>query len=343
MTYVGSGIKEPLDPKEMTMKRLVAFTAVALLSVGLASAGPLVPKDIGAGAKWFGHVNFEAIRSIKLVQDMKAQCPIHQQCQAKMEKLAKKLGMNPMEDVLGATLYSDRYGGQVGVVLIYVKKLDRERIVNILREKHPNYKTSEYGSRLLYNWTDGHHGKKMDLTGTFASDSLIVIGADAQQVKAALDVLDGKKPGLAEDAPLIKGIPSTALLSSRGIDVPEDYRKTTLCPVLHNCKAASAVWTEEAGQITGKYEFTTESEETAKNFKAIVEGLKAMGELRYSDIPAVKKVMDGLECSAKGDSFTATFSMSTADVEAAVKAVVEQKRTCPQPHCSEEKCKATKK
>ena len=198
------------------MKRLVAFTAIMLLSVGLASAGPIVPKDIGAAAKWFGHVNFEAIRSMKLVQDLKAKCPVHQQCQAKMAELAKKLGMNPMEDVLGATLYSDHYGGKVGVVLIYVKKLDRERMVNMLREKHPDYKTSEYGSRLLYIWTDGRHGKKMDVTGTFASDKLIVIGAGAEQVKAALDVLDGKKPGLAKDAPLIKGIPGTALLASRG-------------------------------------------------------------------------------------------------------------------------------
>ena len=198
--------------------------------------------------------------------------------------------------------------------------------MNLLREKHPDHKTSEYGSRLLYTWTVGHHGKKMDLTGTFASDRLIVIGADAEQVKAALDVLDGKKPGLAKDAPLIKGIPETALFASRGIDVPEDYRKTTLCPVLHNCKAASAVWTEKDGQITGKYEFTTVSEETAKSFKAIVEGFKAMGELRYSDIPAVKKVMDGLKVEAQGALFTATFTTSTGDVEAAVKAVMDKRK-----------------
>ena len=327
------------------MKRFVAFTAIMLLSVGLAAAGPIVPKDIGASAKWFGHVNFEAIRSMKLVQDLKAQCPVHQQCEAKMAEFAKKLGMNPLEDVLGATLYSNRYGGQVGVVLIYVKKLDRERMVNFLREKHPDYKTSEYGNRLLYAWTVGHHGRKMEMTGTFACDKLVVIGADAEQVKAALDVLDGKKPGLAPNAPLIKGIPGTALMASRGIDVPEDYRKTTMCPVLNNCKAASAVWMEEAGRITGKYEFTTVSEETAKSFKAIVEGFKAIGELRYSDIPAVKKVMNGLKIETQGVAFTATFTTSTGDVEAAVKAVMDKKKASPQAKkCHDKKkCPADKK
>ena len=305
---------------------IAALAAIVLLSAGFVSAGPIVPKDIGADAKWFGHVDFEALRSMELVQNLKDKCPVHKQCQAKMEELAKKLGMNPMEDVSGATLYANRYGEKVGVCLVYVKKLDREKMVSLLKEKHPDHKTSEYGSRTLYTWTAKLHGKKMNLTGTFASDKLIVIGADAEQVQAALDVLDGKKPGLADDAPLLKDIAKNALFACRGIDVPEAFRKTTRCPVLKNCKAATVVWTETSGQITGKYEFTTDSEETAKNFKAIVDGLKAMGQLHFSDIPAVKKVMDGLTCSAEGDSFTATFTASTADVESAVKAVMEQKK-----------------
>ena len=327
------------------MKRFVALTAILLLSTGFVSAGPIVPKDVGADAKWFGHVDFEALRSMKLVQNLKDQCPVHKQCQAKMEELAKKLGMNPMEDISGATLYSNPYGEKVGVCLIYVTKLDREKMLSLLKEKHPDHKTSEYGSHTLYMWTCKHHGKEMNLTGTIASDKLVVIGANAEQVQAALDVLDGKKPGLAEDAPLLKDIAKNALMACRGIDVPETIRKTTRCPVLKNCKAATAVWAETNGQITGKYEFTTDSEETAKNFKAIVDGLKAMGQLRYSDIPSVKKVMDGLTCSAEGDSFTATFTASTADIESAVKAVMESKKVCPmckKQHGPQEKCEAAK-
>ena len=337
---------EFFNRKGMNMKRFAALTAVVVLSAGFASAGPLVPKDIGANAKWFGHVNVEAIRSMKLVQDMQAQCPAYQRCQAKMAELAKKLGMNPLEDILGATLYSDHYGSQVGVALVYVKKLDREKMLKLLKERHPDSKSSQYGSRTLHTWTASHHGKKMDLTGTFASDTLVVIGVDVQQVQAALDVLDGKKPSLAQNAPLIAGIPQTALFSSRGIDVPEDYRKTTHCPVLHNCKAASAFWTEKAGQITGKYEFTTVSEETAKNFKAIVDGFVAMAQLRDSDLAAVKKVLDGLKVETKGASFTATFTTSTGDVEAAVKVVMEKRKASAQgkkEHGEKEKCPAANK
>jgi RpiB/LacA/LacB family sugar-phosphate isomerase len=128
------------------MKRFIALTAIVLLSAGFVSAGPLVPKDLRSDTKWFGHVDFEAVRSLKLLQDFKDKCPVYQKCQAKMQELAKKLGMNPMEDVLGATLYSNRYGGHVGVCLVYVKKLDQQKMVSLLKEKHPDYKTSEYGS-----------------------------------------------------------------------------------------------------------------------------------------------------------------------------------------------------
>jgi hypothetical protein len=328
------------------MKRLLALTAVVFLSAGILSAGPLAPKDVGADAKWFGHINCEAIHALKLVQDLKDKCPMHKQCQAKMEELAKKLGMNPMEDVLGATLYSDRYGGHSAVVLIYVKKLDREKTVAMLKEKHPDNKTSEYGTRTLYSWTAAHHGKKTELTGTFANDGLVVIGAGIEQVKAALDVLDGKKPGLAADAPLVKDIPETALFASRGVDVPEEFRKTTRCPVLRNCKSASAVWSEKDGQLTGSYELNTVSDETAKSFKAIVEGIKAVGALHATDCPAVKKLIDGIKCNAEGSSFTATVSVSTADVEAAVKAVMEHKSMAPlgkKKHGSHEKGDTDKK
>ena len=217
------------------MRRFSAFVltaafAVIVLSAGFVSAGPIVPKDVGADAKWFGHVDFEALLSMKLVQHLKDQCPIHKQFQAKMEKLAEKLGMNPMEDISGATLYSNRYGEKVGVCLIYVTKLDREKMLSLLKEKHPDHKTSEYGSRTLYMWTVKHQGKEMNLTGTFASDKLVVIGADAEQVQAALDVLDGKKPGLAEDAPLLKDIAKNALVACGESTFPKLSAKRLVAP-----------------------------------------------------------------------------------------------------------------
>ena len=255
----------------MKMGKMVAVTGIVLFAARLAWAGPFVPHDIGADAKWFGHINLEAVRSLKLVQDLKDKCPAHQRWEAVAKEMAAKLGMNPMEDVLGVTLYSNHYDNRLGVALLYVRNLDRQKVLSVLKEQHPKYKTSEYGSRTLYAWKHGHRGKKVEMTGAFASDSLVVMGVNAEQVKAALDVLDNKKPGLAKDAPLLQGIPETALIAARGIDVPEDYRKTTTCPVLPYCKAATVFWTAKDGEITGNYEITAASEAAATNLKKVVE------------------------------------------------------------------------
>ena len=306
------------------MRRFVALTAIVLLSAEFASAGPMVPKDISADAKWFGHANLDALHSMTLVKNLKEKSPIFKQYQAKANELAKKLGISSMEDVLGATLYSNRYESQVGVALVYVKYSDPEKMVGLLKEQYPDHKTSEHGSRTLYHWTVNLYGVNLDMTGTLASDKLIVIGSDAEQVKVALDVLDGKKPGIAKDAPLIKGMPKDALFAARCIDVPEAYRKTSSCPVLSNCKSASTVWIEKNGLISGKYEFLAVSKEMASNLKNNVEGIKTLGNFGYGNIPAVRNVLDGIKYKGSGKMVLVTFNASSANVEAAVKAVTGQ-------------------
>jgi hypothetical protein len=308
------------------MRRIAALTVIVLLSAGDASAGPIVPRDIGADAKWFGHADVDAIRSLKLVQDLKDQSPFQQQWQAKVQELSQNLGMVPIEDVLGVTVYSDRYDGQTGVGLIYVKRVDRQKMASVLKERRPDCQTSQYGGRALYTWKATLQGKKMELTGAFASDTLIAIGSGAEQAKAALDVLDGKRPGLAMGAALLQGISATAPVACRALDVTGQYRKTTRCPVLQNCQAATLAGTERDGAIVSRCDAVATSKETALKLKVVVDGLKALGEVRFSGVPAIRKVIGALKVETKGASFTATFQASTADVEAAAKALMEQKK-----------------
>ncbi len=306
------------------MRLPVVIVTILALS-GVAQAAPLVPGHVAADAKWFGHVNAEKIRSMPLFAEWKAKWHGEGRRHERVEEMSKKLGMNLTEDLLGLTLYATQYEGQLGVGLFYVKNLDREKMLAFFKEKHPDHKTTSYGDRTLYSWTAKCHSKKMELTGTFASDAMVVIGADAGHVKAALDVLDGKKPGLGTSAKLVQGVSEDALFVSQAIDVPEGYRKETKCPVLRNCTAAMAQWTERNGQIVGRYVLMADSAETAKNFKALVDGFQAMGNLRYSKSEAVKKVMDGLSCGAEGDVFSLVWKTTADDVKAAMKQVKKHK------------------
>ena len=126
-----------------------------------------------------------------------------------------------------------------------------------------------------------------------------------------------------------RALPRVPSSLAESIDVPETYRKIARCPVLQNCKAATVTWTAKDGQITGKYKFTTDSEETATKFKIIVDGLKAMGNFDVVASRPSRRSCDGLTSRAKGDSFAATFTASTADIEAAIKAATREKKVCP--------------
>ena len=95
--------------------------------------------------------------------------------------------------------------------------------------------------------------------------------------------------------------------------------------MLQNCKSGLLVGTEKDGQIALKFDCLPDSERTAKDFQKVVEGFKAPGNLRYNYQPDVVKVMDGITCEIKDGSFRVAWVATAADLEAAVRAAVEQK------------------
>lgn len=308
------------------MKKVLAITTLMLAFAVIAQAGPLDPSQISADAKWFGHVNVAKIRSMDLCKELKKQCESKCPYTEGIGKISQDIGMDPMQDLVSITLYSMQYEGKVGVALFAVKKCDKEKMLAFFKEKYPDHKTVKQGKHKLYSWTAKHGDKEMELTGGFFGDNMIVIGADADHVKAAFDVLDGKKAGMDTDSPLVKDVSKASLFVSRAIDVPEEYRKTTKCPVLRNCTAASVQWSAKGGEIVGKYKLTTDSEETAKNYKAIVDGGKAMAQLRCGEMESAKKLMDGLKYHAKGNTFVLVWKASESDIKEAVGKMMEEKK-----------------
>lgn len=307
------------------MKRFCAAAfalPLVLLCVTTAPAKALKPADVSAEAKWYGHFDCEAIRALPIVQEMKEKCP---KCWDKGHKAAEKIGVNPMSDLTALTVYSTQYEGKKGVGLFYVKNLNADKLVAAFKKKHPDHKTAKHGDLTLYSWTAKHKHHEMKLSGAIVDNSVVVIGADGEEVRLALDVLTGKKPGLAAGAELLKGMPKRALFASKAIDVPADYREHTKCPVLKNCTEASAAWQGNKKQIRGKYRFMAVSADDAQNFADLVAGFKAIVDLRMGDVAAVDKVLSGLKASAKGKQFQVNWKFSTDDLHAAVKEAIARK------------------
>jgi hypothetical protein len=305
------------------MRSLALLVTFSLAFPSFAHAGPVVPGNISADAKWFIHVNVEAINSMEVMQELRGKMEEDGRLKDRMQGVSQRIGMNPMEDLLAVTIYATQYEGDVGVGLFYVKNVDRKKLLSVLEESQPDHETSQHGDHTLYTWTVKHRRGEMQLTACFASKKLIVIGSDAGQVKAALNTIDGEDDGMDADSPLLAGASKKSLFVTNALDVPGDYQKTTKCPVLRKCNAASANLTEKKGRIGAKYVFTVESEETASGFKGIVDAGLAVGRSRAGDGEAVGRVLDGIETKVKGQVFTLTLKTTTDDIRDAVKQMMD--------------------
>ena len=284
------------------MRRFALLSTFSLALASIAQAGSVVPGDISRDAKWFGHVNVEAINSMEVVEQFRAKMDKDGRLKKRMHELSDQIGINPMEDLRGVTIYATQYEGDVGVGLFYVKNVDRKKMIAALEKRQPDHKSSRYGDRTLYTWTVKHPRGQMELTGTFASKKLIVIGSDQGHVKAALDVLDGKKDGMRKDSPLLTVASKRSLFVSNALDVPEEYQQSTKCPVLRRCKAASVNWSAKKGAIKAKYVFTTESEDTARGLKGMIDAGMAMGSMRFREDGGSSKGAGRPEIQGQGRS-----------------------------------------
>lgn len=306
------------------MKRLMTAAVLSLACIGVAGAAPLVPKHIAADARWFAHVDLDALRAVKPFK-LYVDNLFQGRRQILLEEMFKLMGMDPREDLTGITLYATDYDEQSSVGLFYVRSVDQQKLIAFIKRRYPDYKTAPCGARTLYCWPLAHRWGVTNFVGTFASESLMLIGRNPEHVSAALEVIDGKKAGLASDAELLKDLAPGAFFASRALGVPESFRKRTGCPILRDCTAASFQCSLAQSKLTARCRMTAESAETARQFQQIVEGFQALGDLRYQDMPAVLKVTRGLKYALDKEAFSLTWTASVDDVQAGIQAVLQRR------------------
>jgi hypothetical protein len=288
-------------------------------------AAPLAPEHVDAGAKWYGHTDLDAVRALPIVRESIDKITANTNKAAHIAEVAAKLGIDPLRDIKGVTLYSTQYKEGDGVALVYVREADSTKLEAALAAKHPDATSEAYGDRTLHTWTaSGCHGQSRQVTGTIARSDLIIFAADAAEVRAALDVVDNKTAGLNADSPLVKSQAGNVLFSGRALSVPEEFRKTARCAAIRLLQAADVLWTEKDGQITGQYQLTMDTAEQAAASKGLLESFKAMALVRMGDLPAAKLVIDGINITADGATLSVTWNGTSADIQAGIRAVHER-------------------
>jgi hypothetical protein len=124
---------------------------------------------------------------------------------------------------------------------------------------------------------------------------VLVFAETAEQVGAALDVLEGKAAGLDKGVcdRLTKDVPAGSHLVGwvTGLSEIEMRHKS---PLLSQSDSLGLATGEHAGTSFLKAALITKSPELAAQVQKIVEGLKAAGQIHAAGDAESKKVIDGL-------------------------------------------------
>jgi len=297
-----------------------AWGAGAAILLGIAAsamAGPLDLKQVSAGAKWVGHVDVDAMRSSIFVQRAyeKAMGTVPGLGQ-RLGRVADNFGMDLSRDLHALTAYGTKIGKPEGVLIV-----DANVDQNLLLEKAakaPDHKKSTYRSYELHSWTE-EKGKKNEhkMVGTFYRPALMVFASGVDEIKAALDVLDGKSPSLAGKAsPLTVAAPSGTMVLARAVGLA-DAKLPSKSPLASQLDTLSIAVGEQDAKLSAEAKAVTKSKETAEQLKAIVDGVRSMAEAQHASDADAAKVIKMFKVTAADKALKVEFSGPVDDVWAA--------------------------
>jgi hypothetical protein len=300
----GFGFHKSFFEKERCQMRSRLVLAVFGLLLGkLALAGPLDPAHVAADAQWLVHADADAMRQsgvlAKAFQVFIERNPGIKIFVAGLDKSREIIGMDPRKDLHGITAYGKKLGQEEGV-LILVADVDQKLLQQIVKQAL-DYRAVSHGPYEIHCWTHRDNRGRRPVAGAFYKPNVLVFSGSPEEVKAALDVLDGKAARLEASSPLAASAPAGTMLLGRatGIDkakLPGDP------PFAKQLRDLHLVFGESKGKIVFQGKLTLNSAEAANLVRDVLQGLRALALLAAGDDAATKALAGAFRVSAEAQS-----------------------------------------
>jgi hypothetical protein len=253
---------------ENPMRRFIAFLML-LCFAPLTHAGPANAKHLPADAKWYLHLDVEAAKQTVLfdtvLSAVKAQFPVDDV----LAQLKAGIGVNPLTDISGITVYNNSFEKDVAAVVVYAK-VDVGPLNNALAQ-NPDYKETPYGKHTLLGWTDQNDAKPK--TGCFYGDGIILMADKVDTLKLAVDTLDGAKPA---GSALVKSTVEKGVFLSAAADLAH-ANDPNVARLLSSAQPATAGFSENDGKLQITVNLTATGPEQAAQIKRMLDGVAAFG------------------------------------------------------------------
>jgi hypothetical protein len=278
--------------------------AVVLGWAAVVQANPLDVNQLAADAKWAAHLDMDAFNASSLPQKARQQLlEKHPEAERHLAMICDVWNFDPRTDLHGITIYGTQVKKNSGVAIVHAK-VNQSMLTEKVKQA-PNYQMSAYGKYELHSWLHAQGSKhERGLTGTFYKPDIMVFGASADEVKAALDVLDGAKPNFSsKQSGLSLSIPVGSILvaGATGLAAADLPCKS---PLVKQADALVLAIGESQGEVFIAAQLVTKSAEIAQQVKTVLDGGLAMATLAKSDDANALKLIGAVKVTAADKAVT---------------------------------------
>jgi hypothetical protein len=265
------------------MKLLIPCLLLALASP--LPAGPCVPEQIPADAKWLVHADFDAMRDS---QTGRAVFSLLQADQAKrLRAISTFLAMQPLTTLHGITLYGN--GSPAHAAALVDGKFDRALLENLVRATK-GYAGFTHAGYTVHSWVE--EGAKQH--AAFANDNLLVFSREEDGLKKALDAVAVPSP--IQGNPLLTAEEGKPLVVARArfseMTLPDDLSR-----LVRTVKGLRLAALEADGRFTLRASAEAETGPDADRLRRMVDGVLAFAQVQDAKL-------EGLDLKAELDAVT---------------------------------------
>jgi len=266
------------------MKTRITAIGLCVLLASTALAGPANTSAIPDAAKWVVHVDVSAVTASQIANGIMGLITGNDS-PVPADKVAKAVkGWALVGKVHSITLFGPGIDESEAVVLV-TSKFTEEEIKNAAKIDAQS-ETANHGNHVIYTFAGkGPAGGPREGYGCIYDNTTVVAGASLAQVKAALDVLDGKAKCLGRANPLTEMLAPSK--GSFGVIAAVDVNTMAGAAM----KATPGVGNKPGSQMVAKVQdLRVESGETGGNLYVTANASM----LEEDDAKAIETMLNGL-------------------------------------------------
>jgi len=295
------------------MKTWIVAAPALLAAAGSLWGAPLDETRLAADAKWVAHVDFDALRASPTVRAVTGPWLATERARRELAKIRDTVGLDPAVDLHAVTFYGSKPVEGRGVALLSAD-VDRARLEEFLAEQ-PDYATASHAKHTIHSCTH-RRPRRGDVTvhASFPDPTLLLFSRDSGDLKAALDVLDGRRPNLAAGDSPLKGQsrPGTVLdLRAAGLADAELPLKS---PILRLSELLRIALGEQGSTAFVNARLVAKSEEDASNMRDVVVGAVAFARLYCSGNDDALSILNAIRVESERRTVTLTWEGQARDV-----------------------------